>query len=64
VVYKASQVEDVPAGEREGMQLFGVGRRRQGKRAKQTGPPRINRNTAKAFPDKDLGTVDKTTFKG
>lgn len=63
-VYKASAVEKVPAQDREGMQLAGIGRRRQVKRTKQTDPPRINRHTAKAFPEKGLGTVSKTTFKG
>jgi hypothetical protein len=63
-VYRASKVEKAPAENRDGMQLLGVGRRRQVKRTKNTEPPRINRNTVKAFPDKDLGTVNKTTFKG
>lgn len=64
MVYRASKVEKAPAENRDSMYLAGVGRRRQVKPTKTTQPPRINRNTAKAFPDRDLGTVDKTTFKG
>ena len=64
VVYKASKVEKVPALKRDGMQLRGLGRRRQVKQGKKVESPRINSNTVKAFPDKGLGSVNKTTFKG
>lgn len=63
-VYKASAVEKVPAPVRTGMQVFGVGKRRRLKQKEEKKSPRINQNTFKAFPDKELGSVNKTTFKG
>ena len=56
---EASNAQGV-SGERVGMQVSGA---RKGK-MRQAGQPRINRNVARAFPDKGIGTINKTTFKG
>lgn len=63
-VYIASAVENVPAQIRDGMEIAGGGRRRRVKRKTNTTSTIINRNTFKAFPDKEIGSINKTTFKG